>query len=93
MIRVKGTLHNYHIRSDVHTYPTRNNFQIDMPKVRLTKTKRFHEVLGITMFNRLPVEAHFVNYKRFKSVLHQWLTSNPFYNVNEFLDSKIDICF
>ena len=93
LIRLKNNLSEYNTRSQFHDYATRNNHCLEMPTVRLTKSKRCFDSMAIMMFNRLPYEAFIVNHTKFKVVLHSWLIHNPFYSISEFLESPMNICF
>ena len=81
------------MKYDIHSYPTRHNYFIQKPKVRLTKTSRWFDNLAVDMFNKLPYEAHVIPYQIFKSALRKWRAMNPFYKVNEYFDTSIYIPF
>ena len=88
LVHVKIDLNNHNSHFQHHNYPTRHNYFIVTPNVRLTKTKQWFNIIALDMFNRLPKAAHSVDLTRFKVVLKQWLLQNPFYNISEFFDSQ-----
>ena len=93
LIITKVNLSNQALQQHLHNYSTRNNHLIVTPNVRLAKSKKWFNVIAIDMFNRLPRDAHSVSLIRFKVVLKSWLALNPFYNIQEFLQSNINIVF
>ena len=78
LVHLKIDLNNHNSHFQHHNYPTRHNYFIVTPNVRLTKTKQWLNIIALDMFNRLPKAAHSVDLTRFKVVLKQWLLQNPF---------------
>lgn len=69
-----------------HTYNTRfkNNFQY--PRHRLTLVEKTPTYMGKKLFNKLPAEyKNQIQSKSFKSSLTEFLLSNTYYSINEFL--------
>ncbi len=86
LVNVKCNLVNYDQRSVSHTHYTRNKDLLNVPYVRLTKTQSSPEIISLKLFNKLSPKARLVSLSKFKSCLFQWLVSNPFYSITEFLD-------
>ena len=93
LVRVKRNLNQFIDRIQIHNYPTRYNYLLALPPVRLTKSKNWFDFMSIKMFNKLPQEAHTTNINRFETVLFCWLINNPFYNIKEFFESNVIISF
>lgn len=93
LIRVKQSINTCQLRSDVHTYFTRQSSMIDEPFCRLSRSQKNFSSLGLRLFNKLPICSHNVSFKIFKSVIHSWLLKNPFYSVSEFLNTPVNIKF
>ena len=49
--------------------------------------------MAISLFNKLPYDAFIVGVNRFKLVVRNWLTNNPFYKIDEFFASAVHINF
>ena len=69
LVHIKIDLNNHNSHFQHHNYPTRHNYFIVTPNVRLTKTKQLFNSIALDMFNRLPKAAHSVDLTRFKVVL------------------------
>ena len=76
----------HNLRSDLHNFNTRNKGQLDVPFVRLQKTKSSHIIMGLKCLNKLPKEVLQLPLKSFKGKILAWLHDNPFYNINEFFN-------
>lgn len=76
------------LRQNIHHFNTRHKNLIDVPFVRLEKTRNSHLVIGLRMFNLLPEAVKTLNFKSFKNRIFNFLVKNPFYCINEFLDLK-----
>ena len=77
------------LRSEYHGYQTRFNNQIHLPFFRLSKCQNSHLYLGPKLYNHLPESVKYLPSKCFKERLHKWLSINPFYAYDEFLNFKI----
>lgn len=93
LIGVKSNLNEYCKRSDIHGYNTRNRQALDPPFVRLKIVKDSWVYRGVYLFNKLPLVAQLAPFDIFKRKLKQWLTANPFYSLNEFLECMVRIEF
>jgi len=93
LLHVKKNLNNYILNEHVHEHRTRNRFKITKPFTRLCKVQTSHESMGISLFNRLPVEAHRVSINKFKICITNWLIANPFYDVQEFFEAEMCMLF
>ena len=73
--------------NDVHNYNTRKGFQYRPQQHRLNLFTNLPESSGVHLFNKLPEELKIIhNKQQFKSKLKQFLLSNAFYSVEEYLD-------
>jgi len=74
------------LRADIHNLNTRNKSKINIPYVRLEKTKLSYRILGLKCLNKLPEAMLGLPIGAFKARLSNWLVKNPFYSIKEFLD-------
>lgn len=93
MVYVKNNLRLFIFRKDIHTYDTRNKCKLNVLHHRLHKTGSSYKVLCVKFFNKLDYKAHTVSIPRFKDRLYNWLLLNPFYSIDEFIDSQLDLVF
>jgi hypothetical protein len=82
-------VHNLQLRKDTHSHNTRNQNRIDVSYQRLTKSLESYEILGLRLLNKLPYNMINEPINKFKTQLHNWLVSTPFYTVQEFFEYKI----
>uniref|UniRef100_A0A1B6KT88 Reverse transcriptase domain-containing protein n=2 Tax=Graphocephala atropunctata TaxID=36148 RepID=A0A1B6KT88_9HEMI len=85
LIKVKENLSDYKVRGNTHNYNTRNINKLELPSIRLERTKKSHFFMEIKIFNKLPERAWLVSTDRFKFVVSKWLKEKVFYSVDEFL--------
>jgi hypothetical protein len=73
-----------------HTIATRQSQDLYLPQANLTVYQKGVYYMGIKMFNKLPIEikSTYSNFKMFKVVLRQFLATNSFYTVDEYLNSS-----
>ena len=69
LMHMKGDLHSYSSVSAIHDYPTRNNFKLDVPYLRLTKSRNWYYSIALRMFNQLLQEAYKANIGNFRKVV------------------------
>lgn len=81
-------MEHFNHRHDVHNISTRNNSLIDVPYVRLEKTRSSHLIMGINIFNKLPQQVVRLNYNNFKNKIFNFLIDNPYYCIDEFLSLR-----
>ena len=93
LLKLKSNLSDYNTGMGQHQYNTRNNFNLITPRVRLSKSKKWYSSIAVELFNKLPQSAFTVSMKRFKLCLWSWLVEHPFFNIQEFFDSQMDISF
>lgn len=77
--------HKHQHRINIHGLNTRRRHDIDVPFVRLEKLRSSHLIMSIRLFNKLPLKVRNLSLREFKCVMYGWLCSNPFYEVDEFL--------
>lgn len=73
--------------SEVYTRNTRNPDRLVLertPRTSLYKNNCY--VMGIKIFNRLPLEIKHLPIVRFKKVLYDWLLQHNFYKIDDFLN-------
>lgn len=93
LLKTKHNIGSHIHRRHIHSISTRNNNLLDIPFVRLSKTKTSHLIVGLKLFNKLPLEVKELGFTCFKQKIFNWLVQNPFYDIDEFLDSDcIFIC-
>jgi len=85
-VKVKLDFQGFHIRSDNHSYNTRNKWQLDQTFSRLTVSQRWYDHISIKMFNRLPKCVYELDVNNFKTVLYRFLIARPFYHVKEYFE-------
>lgn len=93
LIHTKTNLHLFSNRLDIHNHNTRNRHKLDIPQHRLTKTGTSHQVNCIKFFNKLHESAHNTSVNIFKKRILTWLQANPFYNLQEFMLSEVNLQF
>jgi hypothetical protein len=86
MLHSFKNLNKHAVRGDVHNFNTRHRQRIDIPYVRLEKTKASYEIVGLKCLNKMPIEVLQLPYKSFKTNALNWLTANPFYRIEEFFE-------
>lgn len=84
LIYIFKDLNTYRLRNHVHNIHTRHNNLLDLPFVRLEKTRSSHVIMSIKLFNRLPAYARSLSFNAFKSRMYKWLSEHPFYCMDEF---------
>ena len=82
----KKNEHVYILRSDIHSYNTRNNNKHQIPYTRLNKYKHSYMVNAVTIFNKLPSDVRQLNINYFKDRIVPWLKKNPFYSLDEYIN-------
>ena len=78
---------------DIHRYNTRQNTNIHLPAVNLTKYLKVPYISGVRAFNHLPSELkNLVNDpKAFKLALKQFLYRHSFHSVKEYYDGNVNL--
>lgn len=93
LIYTKQHMNLFELRSNIHTYNTRGNSQLDLPQHRLAKSGNSFKINCVKFFNKLPESANTVPFNRYKSKINDWLINNPFYSLKEFYESSINLDF
>jgi hypothetical protein len=78
----------YKINKDIHNYNTRNNANLHPPNTNLTKFKKGAYYMGVGLYNHLPtnIKALKNDLKLFVPALKEFLLSNSFYTLEEYLN-------
>ena len=76
-----------HLKFNSHDHNTRfkNNAMIESH--RLSKTSNSHIILSVKLYNVLKESINAYPEKKFLSLFYIWLLENPFYNLDDFLDT------
>ena len=88
LLYMKENIINMRYREDIHTHNTRYSKKIDVPFSRLSKVKNSYLIMGPKLFNKLPSSIQQLPFRTYKNKLQNWLTANPFYSVEEFVECK-----
>ena len=74
---------------ELHKINTHHKCDLHVPSVNLTKVQKGFYYSGIILFNSLPLGIKKVarNANKFKHELKKFLIENPFYSVEEYIDS------
>lgn len=86
LVNIFKNKENYSCRMDLHVRQTRYKSRLDLPRVRLEKSRTGHNIMGIRLFNKLPPYVCSLDFKTFKSGLYSFLINNPMYDIREFFD-------
>jgi hypothetical protein len=89
VVDVKKNLDTYVSRQSIHCHFTRKKYFLELPSIRLEKTRSSHMFMKIKLFNKLPEKAWYVTLTRFKSILEKWLQEKAFYTIDEYLACDI----
>lgn len=84
LMSVKQNVNCLSLRSNVHDHKTRNRNNLDLPRCRLSKTMSYHRYIGIKLYNKLPLAWQHLSHKKFAVILYEWLSKNPFYEIDEY---------
>jgi hypothetical protein len=91
LLYTKVNLSDLQQRGDIHSHMTRNSKKLDLPYHRLSKSSNSYTVIGMKIYNKLPDKLVKEPLKMFKKKLFDWLVSRPFYSLQEFFESTVDI--
>src|SRR5436189_105589 len=79
------------VNSQLGCMNTRNHNKLRIPFAKLNKTKNSPNVLGIKIYNHLPISIKSSEkLSTFKSKMKSLLLGNVFYNINNFFDFETD---
>ncbi|PSN43460.1 hypothetical protein C0J52_23086, partial [Blattella germanica] len=81
------------LRSDFHSYETRQKDLIDNGFTRLNKVQVSFKYIGLKLFNMLSANSQNINKNKFKNKLQDWLIKHAFYSIDEFSMCKDVILF
>ena len=89
------TVNNKHLfdaNNKIHKYKTRNNNDLHLPLVSLSKFNKGAYVSGIKVFKHLPqyIKELINNQTHFKSTLKRFLYYHSFYSMNEYYNYKAE---
>jgi len=84
--------YHFNLNKDIHKYNTRQNTNIHLPTVNLTKYQKGPYVAGGRAFNHLPSKLkNLVNdLKAFKFALKQFLYHHSFYSIEEYYNRDVN---
>jgi hypothetical protein len=80
--------------SEIYLINSRQQANLHLPLVNMTKYQKAVYYQGIKVFNALPshIKIEFDNPVKFKRVLQNFLHENSFYSLNEYLDFNKTKC-
>ncbi|PSN40364.1 hypothetical protein C0J52_25210 [Blattella germanica] len=76
----------FELRSNVHSYSTRNAHQLQFPYIRLSKSQSYYKYLGYKLYSKPSYSIKNLDIRLFKSEVYNWFLKNPFYCIQEYLD-------
>ena len=81
------------VNNETHTYNTRNNNNLHLPLVHLTKFSKGPHITGIKVFNHLPQNLKTLVHdtRKFKCSLKRFLYQHSFYSMEEYYDYKEEL--
>lgn len=91
LLYAKSNLQNLTTRQEIHNHNTRHKEMINIPRHRLTKTSISFQINSVNFFNKLPLLARTIPLTKFKVTVYNWLVQNPFYSVEEYLKSNVNL--
>lgn len=93
LVYTKSNIQFFTSRQLIHSHFTRNNNRLDLPYHRLSKVGSSYKINCVKFYNKMHVSAQDTSLNNFKNKLINWLQLNPFYSIQEFLDTNVDIVF
>jgi hypothetical protein len=85
LLYVKKNLTSFRLISDVHSYNTRHCTDIMRDYCSYSKTLHSFKSISVRLFNKLSEDVRNLNDSKFRIVIKEFLTSNCFYSVEEYL--------
>lgn len=82
-------LPNLTLRSNVHSYKTRNMNCVNYEYCRLSKSLRSHSSVGLRIFNKVSSLINISCGRNRLDKFYDWLQLNPFYSLDEFMLTKV----
>jgi hypothetical protein len=78
--------------NEIHKYKTRNNTNLHLPTVNITKYYKRLYISGLKAFNHLPLHTKSLanDMKSFKTSLKRFLYHHSFYSVEEYYEYNYD---
>ena len=77
--------------NEIHKYKTRNNTNLHLPTVNITKYYKGPYILGLKAFNHVPRQISLANdIKFFKTSLKRFLYHHSFYSIEEYYEYNDD---
>ena len=78
------------LNNETHMYNTRNNNNLHLPLVHLTKLNKGPYITGIKVFNHLPrnLRTFAYNSRKFKYSLKRFLYQHSFYSIEKYYEYK-----
>lgn len=87
---IKRNLPDYIFTSDTYCYNIRKEGNLNVPILRLEKSKISPNFSGKAIFNKLPSAIKKLPMNKFKVVLKYLLLDNCYYSVNKFLKQNVN---
>ncbi|XP_049797500.1 uncharacterized protein LOC126214900 [Schistocerca nitens] len=83
---ILAELPNLSVTNERHGYYTRTCTSLLLPQNRLAKTNNSHKYMSIKIYNKLSKNGSIKPDKLFKDNVHNFLLTNTFYSLEEFLE-------
>lgn len=89
LLFVKQNMDKFVTNNSYHSYNTRKGANLCLPNHKLSIYEHNPTYLGIKLFNKLPENIKVLNnFRSFKSSVKQFLITNCFYSVDEYLEIR-----
>jgi hypothetical protein len=87
ILYIKNNFNNLELRSEFHSYNTRNKNNINIQKHKLSFFTKKTTYMGTKFYNLLPIEIKDENdFFKFKKKLKTFLINEPHYSIKEFVE-------
>ena len=91
LLKYVKTNENLYLKNeDHHSYNTRKKLDMHPDAHKLNLSFNNVNVIGPTLYNKLPLSVRSYPLNKFKTVVESKLTDCAFYNVQHFLDSGLE---
>lgn len=89
LLEIHKNCERYPTHSSVHTYHTRNANHLMGKRYRLKISEK--NSLNLNFYNKLPLNIKNMPLTKFKHIINRILSSNPIYEINEYLNLPDDL--
>jgi hypothetical protein len=89
LLYIKESGHLLTSGNDLHNYNTRAKSDLRLPKIRLASSQSHPSFIGVSLFNRLPLQVRELGLRKFKNCIYKLLLDKTYYSVQEYLNDSI----